>query len=335
MDKKLTALTELTAPISTDIVYVVDDPASTKLSRKVSVGNLGKGLTNCPGIVETGALNAGSITSGFGGIDVGASAIDGGVITADTNFAGDITGDVTGNCTGSAGSATTVTNATLTTAITVDTGTVGLTGNVGNSSVLTLGAGASSVSGSNTGDQTNVTGTAATVTGAAQAAITSVGTLTGLTMGGNIILEENSAIALDPAGSADGKYTGITITGVAGENLAFGELVWLDVADSKWLKTDADADATSGAVMIAMVVVAGNEDAAITLLLYGQVRADAQFPALTISAPVYVATDTTDDPGEITVTAPAGSADVVRVVGHALTADEILFNPSPDWIVIA
>jgi len=45
-----------------------------------------------------------------------------------------------------------VTNATLTTALTVDTGTVTLTGNVANSSVLTIGAGAVSVSGSNTGD---------------------------------------------------------------------------------------------------------------------------------------------------------------------------------------
>ena len=49
--------------------------------------------------------------------------------------------------------ASTVTNATFTTALTVDTGTVGLTGNVANSSVLTLGAGASSISGANTGDQ--------------------------------------------------------------------------------------------------------------------------------------------------------------------------------------
>jgi len=50
------------------------------------------------------------------------------------------------------GNSATVTNATLTTALTVDTGTVGLTGNVANTSVLTLGAGASSISGANTGD---------------------------------------------------------------------------------------------------------------------------------------------------------------------------------------
>ena len=64
--------------------------------------------------------------------------------------------------------ASSVTNATLTTALTVNTGTVTLVGNAANTSVLTLGAGASSFSGTssgtNTGDQTSVSGNAGTVT---------------------------------------------------------------------------------------------------------------------------------------------------------------------------
>jgi len=60
--------------------------------------------------------------------------------------------------------ATSVTNATLTTALTVNTGTLTLTANAANNSVLTIGAGAVSVSGSNTGDQTTVSGNAGTVT---------------------------------------------------------------------------------------------------------------------------------------------------------------------------
>jgi hypothetical protein len=74
-------------------------------------------------ITSVGALGAGSITSGFGAIDVGSSSIDGGTITG--TFSGNITGNVTGNA----------------------------------------------------------SGTAATVTGAAQTAITSVGTLTSLGVG--------------------------------------------------------------------------------------------------------------------------------------------------------
>lgn len=51
------------------------------------------------------------------------------------------------------GNADTVTNATFTTALTVDTGTLTLTADAGNDSILTIGGGAVSVSGANTGDQ--------------------------------------------------------------------------------------------------------------------------------------------------------------------------------------
>jgi len=54
------------------------------------------------------------------------------------------------------GNAATVTNATLTTALTVNTGTLTLTAHADNDSVLTIGKGASSVSGANTGDNDEV-----------------------------------------------------------------------------------------------------------------------------------------------------------------------------------
>lgn len=43
-DSKLTALTADTAPTTDDIIYVVNDPAGTPVSRKVALGNLYKGL---------------------------------------------------------------------------------------------------------------------------------------------------------------------------------------------------------------------------------------------------------------------------------------------------
>ena len=46
-------------------------------------------------------------------------------------------------------------------------------------------------------------------------------------MTGDITLGENTSIALDPAGSADGKYSGITITATAGATIAFGDVVYL------------------------------------------------------------------------------------------------------------
>ena len=143
------------------------------------------------------------------------------------------------------------------------------------------------------------------------------------------LLSENASIALDPAGSADGKYSGITVTGTAGATLAFGDLVYLAAADSRWELADADSVTTSGDVMLGMVVLAAGADGnATNILLHGIIRADAAFPALTISAQVYVSTTA----GDIQVAQPSGTDDVIRVVGRALTADEIYFNPSEDYI---
>lgn len=151
--------------------------------------------------------------------------------------------------------------------------------------------------------------------------------LSGGTMSGNITLGENASIDLDPAGSADGKYSGICITGTAGTTLAFGDLIYLAAADSRWELADADASSTGGPVLIGMCVLAAAGDASATkVLLQGQIRADAAFPALTIGAPVYVG----ETAGDIQVAIPTGADNVIRVVGFALTADEIYFNPSQD-----
>lgn len=149
--------------------------------------------------------------------------------------------------------------------------------------------------------------------------------LGGGTMTGNITLGENTSIDLDPAGSADGKYSGICITGTAGATLAFGDLVYLAVATSKWVLTDADAIATAGH-LTGMCVLAANDTEATKILLQGQIRADAKFPALTVGAPVYLG----ETAGAIQVAIPTGADNVIRVVGFALTADEIYLNVSPD-----
>lgn len=43
-DSKVTALTELTDPQSTDLLYIVDDPGGTPLSKKIPVGTLGSAV---------------------------------------------------------------------------------------------------------------------------------------------------------------------------------------------------------------------------------------------------------------------------------------------------
>lgn len=154
-------------------------------------------------------------------------------------------------------------------------------------------------------------------------------TVAGFTMTGNITLGENTSIALDPAGSADGKYSGITVTGTGGATIAFGDLVTLDKDDSRWELVDISvaAAATGDARgILGMAVTSSSDGGALTVLLNGIIRADANFPALTIGAPVYASTT-----GDIVVTQPTTTDYVIRQVGFALTADEIYFNPTATW----
>lgn len=155
--------------------------------------------------------------------------------------------------------------------------------------------------------------------------------LAGGTMSGAITLGENTSIALDPAGSADGKYSGITVTGVAGYTQAFGDCVYLDPTDSRWEACDANAaagaDGDSRGV-IGIVVVAGTDGNPCTILLHGIIRADAKFDTFTINNPIYVS----ETAGAITQTQPITTDVVIRIVAFALTADEIYWNPENDFI---
>jgi hypothetical protein len=154
-------------------------------------------------------------------------------------------------------------------------------------------------------------------------------TLPAFTLGGNVTFGENTELLLDAALSADGKYCGITEDGTAGATLAFGDLVYFSVTDSRWELTDADADSTSGAVKVGMCVLAAAADGSATkILLYGKIRADAAFPSLTVGAPVYISTTA----GDIQTAQPSGTDDVIRIIGYGNTADELFFNPSNDYI---
>lgn len=139
-------------------------------------------------------------------------------------------------------------------------------------------------------------------------------------------LTENAPIMLDAAGSADGKYSGITISGTAGATLAFGDLVYLAAADSRWELADADSATTADRLLGMCVLAAANDGDPTRLLLMGNIRADAAFPSMTIGSPVYVG----ETAGDVQTAIPTGADNVIRRVGYALTADELYFNPSMD-----
>ena len=147
----------------------------------LSNDTLGSNVVNTS-ITSTGALNSGSITSGFGNIDVGSSNIDGGTITADTGF--------TGNLSGTATNAThvTVTDNESTdedNLITFVEDATSSTGNVG------LEMDGNLTYNPSTGRLT-ATQLAGTLQTAAQTNITSVGTLSSLTVSGDATFDTST-----------------------------------------------------------------------------------------------------------------------------------------------
>jgi hypothetical protein len=141
--------------------------------------------------------------------------------------------------------------------------------------------------------------------------------------------ESTGQILLDPALSADGKWSGICEAGTAGATLVFGDLCYFAAADSRWELADASAASTAGDVHLGICVLAAASDGdATTILRIGKVRADAAFPSFTVGAPVYVS----ETAGDVTGTAPVTTDSVMRRVGFAVTADSIFFNPSNDYL---
>ena len=151
-------------------------------------------------IVTVGALDSGSITSGFGNINIGSSTITttGAVATGAITAGGTITGDLTGNVTG------------------------------------------------------NASGTAATVTGAAQTAITSVGTLTGLTVD-NVNIDARKIQSNDSNGHLElyANGTGVVkVLGDAGSNDGAITLNCRDNSHGQTIKSQPHSEAASNTLLL-------------------------------------------------------------------------------------
>jgi len=128
-------------------------------------------------------------------------------------------------------------------------------------------------------------------------------------------------VFLDPTPDSDHQASGIISEATVGENVVFGECLYLK-SDGKYWRTDADAAATTiGKLAVALATILAN--AAGPVLEKGYIRDDTWNWA-TIGGAVYLSTTG----GEFTQTAPSGAGDVVRIVGYAATADVIYFDPA-------
>ena len=114
---------------------------------------------------------------------------------------------------------------------------------------------------------------------------------------------------------------------VAGEDLTGAHLGYLK-SDSKWWETDADAEATTKG-LLGLIMQTKSTGQAVRVLVLG--RATFAGWGLTVGATQYVSCTK----GLITETAPSGSGDQVRKIGHALSSTTIIFNPDATIIEIA
>lgn len=166
------------------------------------------------------------------------------------------------------------------------------------------------------------------LTGADFASLAGAETLTNKILGAGTQLGENS-LKLDASLSGDETRSGITTTGTAGATIAVGDICYL-ASSGKWLLTDGILDGTDTGFskQLGICILASTDTNPTEMLLYGKVRS-AAFPSFTTGSPLYLSN--TD--GDITGTQPATSNHAIRIVGFALSADDLMFNPSNDWIV--
>ena len=152
---------------------------------------------------------------------------------------------------------------------------------------------------------------------------TTLGTITGDIQLGEI------DIKLDAVLSVDEKWSGIVIAVTLGSTVAQGEICFL-AADGKWDKNDGILDGTDTGFskQLGICLVAGNDTNASEMLIYGKVRS-AGFPAFTVGSPVYL----DDTAGDLVVAQPSTTNFAIRIVGYAITAEDLFFNPSNDYIV--
>lgn len=118
-----------------------------------------------------------------------------------------------------------------------------------------------------------------------------------------------------------------TSTFNAGESVTVMDLVYMH-SDGEWHLTDADAASTASG-MLAISLETKTDGNAMKVALPGSFVRDDTWN-WTIGAILYVGLTA----GQITATAPSATDDVVRVVGWAVTADVIWFQPSSDYATV-
>ena len=123
---------------------------------------------------------------------------------------------------------------------------------------------------------------------------------------------------------SNGTYSGITFVETVGENVSFGDLLYLK-SDGNYWRADSVSNVKIPCIGIAVgTALAG---ATVSIMLLGFLRNTSW--TYTVAAPLYVGS------GVITATAPSGTGKIIQLVGQAKTADIVFFNANQVFIELA
>jgi len=160
-----------------------------------------------------------------------------------------------------------------------------------------------------------------------------------LRIAGNTIFENQVELAKDlliDSSPADTVYSGITAKFTAGEDLEDGEVVYMKAADSKMWKAVSNTGGTglitAEIMCVAMCVADVSADAVGTFLLHGSLRADTNFPTYAVGETLYVPEAEVGGKNVPEGASPDSDGDFVQVVGWAIDANTVYFNP--DYTII-
>lgn len=150
-------------------------------------------------------------------------------------------------------------------------------------------------------------------------------------LGGDLDLNAKSIdIAAAPAADT---WEGITITATAHENVVLGSLCFVN-ASGEMALSDADAAATMPGLYMATAAIDADDPG--VFLRSGIIHLHTLAPAWTIGALIYAGSiGAAHTPGAIHDEAPSGSGDQVQIIGVALAADILDFNPCPVLVEVA
>lgn len=128
--------------------------------------------------------------------------------------------------------------------------------------------------------------------------------------------------------TADPSATGPTTTSfMAGYTTAIGDLMYLD-SSATWQKTDANAATTYKGLLSIALAVATSGNPVLVALKGSMVYCSTAFPTFTPGTTLYMS----ETAGAITDTQPTTTDAAIRVIGFAIHADKLYFDPSPDYI---